>query len=523
MYVNASRRYAVCVATLLLALASLGAPSPAYAQPPTALSLGGAETFVVLGRDTVTNSGASTFGGDVGADVGGTITGVTAAMLAPGSAQYQGDAVAAQAYHDAVAAYTALSRRTCTNTNPVLDGQSLAPGVYCFPRDAVLPGDAVLTGTLTLRGAGPWIFQVDGSLTVAPGATVVAPVVAPNTCGGTHVFWQVGDDDPDTAVTPATIGAGATFVGNILALGNVSFGSAARLDGRAFSLGAPVGAGGGTVSTSANPLAACSYGHPLPVHTAFKVTGGGSINVPNNPAESDPEATGNGRANYGFNGQPGAAGAPATGNFNYVNHVRASNFHINGPVTDVDVIALNADGTPKTARVSGTCNGFLPTCSFSIVTEDNGEPPVNDQFGITIVSNGQVVEARSLRLIRNGNIQFHSAALTTTVNAPTLRAGQTMRLSARLRRDRTATPADAYVVLQAPGGQVLSWTQAGLVPGLVPLVRNFVPVDFDGEILQLQIPAGTPPGIYKWISALTEAGTLNLLSGLSERSVTVAP
>ena len=174
MYVNVSRRYAACIAALLLALASLGAPSPAYAQPPTVLSLGGAETFVVLGRDTVTNSGASTFGGDVGADVGGTITGVTAVMLAPGSAQHQGDAVAAQAYLDAVAAYTALSGRAClpANTNPVLDGQELASGVYCFPRDAVLPGDAVLTGTLTLTGTGPWIFQVDGSLTVAPGATV---------------------------------------------------------------------------------------------------------------------------------------------------------------------------------------------------------------------------------------------------------------------------------------------------------------------------------------------------------------
>ncbi len=519
MYVNASRRYAACIATLLLALASLGAPSPAYAQPPTVLSLGGAETFVVLGRDAVTNSGASTLGGDVGADVGGTITGVTAAMLAPGSVLHPGDAVAAQAYRDAAFTYASLAGRTCTNTNPVLDGQSLAPGVYCFPRDAVLPGDAVLTGTLTLTGAGPWIFQVDGSLTVAPSATVVAP----NTCGGTHVFWQVGDDDPATAVTPATIGAGATFVGNILALGDVSFGSAARLDGRAFSLGAPVGAGGGTVTLTANPVAACSYGQPLPSYTPFKVTGGGSINVPNNPANTDRNATGTGFANYGFNGQPGAAGAPAAGNFNYVNHVVAPNFHINGPVTDVNVVALNADGTPRTTRLSGTCNGFLPSCTFSLVTEDNGEPPVNDMFGITIVSNGQVVEDRSLRLIRNGNIQFHSAALTTTVNAPTLRAGQIMRLSARLRRDRTATPADAYVVLQAPGGQVFSWTQAGLVPGLVPLVRNFVPVDFDGEMLQLQVPAGTPPGVYKWISALTGAGTLNLLSGLSERSVTVAP
>lgn len=518
MYVEFSLR-AFAVRAVLVATAAFALPLTVQAQPAAAPPLGGAESFVVLSRDAVTNTGASTFGGDVGTTVGGTVTGVTAAMLAPGGALHEGDAVAAQAYHDVVVAYGSLAGRSCPagHVDTVLDGASLAPGVYCFT------GDAVLNTTLTLTGAGPWIFQVDGALTVAPAATVVAPVVAPDTCGGTKVFWQVGDDDPATAPTPVTVGAGAAFVGNVLALGDVTFGSAASLDGRLFSLGAPAGGGGGTVTTTANPMAACSFGQPLPSQTAFKVTGGGRINVPHDPANTDPDATGNGFANYGFNGQPGAAGAPATGHFNYVNHVRAANFHINGPVTAVGVIAQNPDGTPKTARLSGTCDAFLPACTFSIVTEDNGEPPVNDMFGITIVSNGQVVEARSLRRIRNGNIQFHSATLSTTVNAATLRVGQTMRVSAKLRRDRTAAPADAYLVLQVPGGQLYSWTQSGLVPGLAPLARNFVPFDFDGEVLQLPIPQGVPPGIYKWLSALTEAGTLNLLSGLSERAVRIVP
>jgi len=61
------------------------------------------------------------------------------------------------------------------------------------------------------------------------------------------------------------------------------------------------------------------------------------------------------------------------------------------------------------------------------------------------------------------------------------------------------------------------------VPGLAPLVRNFVPVDFSGTLLQLQVPAGTPPGVYTWMSALTDAGTLNLRSGISERTFTVLP
>jgi len=325
-------------------------------------------------------------------------------------------------------------------------------------------------------------------------------------------------------VTPATIGAGATFVGNILAEGPVSFGAAATLDGRAISLGASGGPTGGTVALNANaPVNACSYGKPLPTHTAFKVTGGGGISVPSDPANTDPTATGNGFANYGFEAQPGGVGSAATGSFNYVNHVIAPNLHINGPVTALDVIALNPDGTPKTARLSGTCDGFLPACTFSVLTEDNGEPPVNDQFGVTLVSNGKVVEARSLRRIRNGNIQFHSATLETEVNAPSLRVGQVMRLHARLRKDRSGTSSDAYVVLRLPSGQLLSWTGAGLVPGLVPLVRNFVPIDFDGDILQLAIPAGAPPGVYVWMSALTRTGTLDLLTGIAERPFSIAP
>lgn len=192
-------------------------------------------------------------------------------------------------------------------------------------------------------------------------------------------------------------------------------------------------------------------------------------------------------------------------------------------MTDVDVVGLNDDGTPRTVRFSGTCDQFLPACTFSVMTEDNGEPPFNDQFGVTFVSNGAVVEARAMRRVRNGNIQFHSASLETEVDDATLRPGQTLRLRARLRRDRSATPADAYVVLRTPDGQMMSWTGTALVPGLVPMVRGFIPVDYDGLLLQLQVPAGTPAGTYTWMSGLTQAGTMNLLSGIAERRITIQP
>lgn len=502
----------VRLAVLVLALTAAFRGSAAAQAVP---AFEGAESFVVLAKDAVTNANASTFGGDVGVAPGGSITGVLPVMLAAGGTLHTGDAVAGQALHRAGAVYADLAGRPCVpgNTDQPL-GATLGTGTHCFS------GDLTVAAALELTGDGPWIVLVDGNLTVAPGVAITAPVVAPATCRGSSVYWQVGDNSAATPATTVLIGAGAGMAGNILAQGAITFAAGASLDGRAMSLGTATDAG--TVSLDANAVAACSFGRSLPTHTAFKVTGGGGINVPNDPTETDPDATGTGFANYGFNGQPGGAGT-ATGNFNYVNHVVAGNLHINGPVTDVDVVALNPDGTPKTARLSGTCDGFLPSCTFSVLTEDNGEPPFNDRFGVTIVSGGQVVEARSLRRIRAGNIQFHSATLTATVNAPTIGVGQTMRVGARLRKDKSRTPSDAYLVLQLPNGQLLSWTGGGFAPGIVPLARNFVPVDLDLELLALQVPPGTPPGVYKWLSALTQAGTMNLLTGIAERPVTITP
>jgi hypothetical protein len=69
------------------------------------------------------------------------------------------------------------------------------------------------------------------------------------------------------------------------------------------------------------------------------------------------------------------------------------------------VSSLDPDGSPKTVRLSGTCGGNLPACSFSVAVEDHGEPGRSDQFGITVT--GGLFEARSQRVISNGNIQFH--------------------------------------------------------------------------------------------------------------------
>ncbi|HCA81997.1 MAG TPA: hypothetical protein DEP53_19885, partial [Bacteroidetes bacterium] len=115
-------------------------------------------------------------------------------------------------------------------------------------------------------------------------------------------------------------------------------------------------------------------------------TGGGQISV------------GPGSATFGFNAQPNKSGG-AKGEFNYVNH--ATGLHVNGKVDNIVVIEINADNSPKTVLFSGSYRGG----TFIVTVQDNGEPGVNDQFGVTL--SGSQSEVTSMRVISKGNIQFH--------------------------------------------------------------------------------------------------------------------
>jgi hypothetical protein len=461
-------------------------PALADAQPP---NLGSAETFGVLAGASVTNTGATTVNGDVGVGHGGTIGGAPITINVD-SAIHEGDAVAAQSLLDANEAFDALGAMTCGTdlSGQNLGGQSLPPGVYCFNADASLSG-----GPLMLTGSGPWTFKVTGALTTAASVMISAST---QECNGSSVFWQVGG--------AATIGAGTTFVGNLLAQTGATLGAGATVDGRIIALDplSPVG-------LNANTIAACSFGELLPVHDPIKVTGGGQINVP------DPDSSG--FASYGFNARPESAGG-ASGHLNYLNHV--SGLHVNGTVTDADVVTLNPDGSPKMVRFSGTCLEG-PDCTFSVTVEDNGEPGVNDRFGIAVVGSA-VDETTADRVVRNGNIQFH-LGLTTSLNARSFSTGDVMAVSVSMIPGGVQQRVDAYLVLRLPDGQLLSWTTNGPVLGIVPIARNVKPVNFNGVIASISIPPGAPAGTYTWLSALTSAGTMNLVSDISERHFVITP
>jgi hypothetical protein len=363
----------------------------------SAPSLGSAETFAVLGGTTVTNTGATIITGDLGVSPGSALTGFLAVDGGPGIVNgtiHAGDAVAAQAHSDAMTAYNALVAQACDFTHgnvEELGGQTLTPGVHCFPSSANLATAETLTLDFQGNANAVFVFKIVSTLVTVVDSRVVA-IGGSQTCSGSNVFWAVGSS--------ATIGTGTEFIGNIVAFTSITLAHGASLDGRTLAIG-------GAVTMDTNAATACGSGGgtfpPFPPECAINVTGGGQIPVPD-PDDADPTAGGAGRATFGFNANLGESGSGARGSFNYLN--RVTGLHVNGPVTSVEVIAVNPNGLPTTVRFSGTCRGAKRGgCSFSVTVEDHGEPGKRDQFGIAVT--GALSELRSQRVISRGNIQFH--------------------------------------------------------------------------------------------------------------------
>jgi len=389
-----SRQF-VLLASVAVAALLLG---PSLSLAASAPSLGSAESFAVLGGTTVTNTGATIITGDLGVSPGTALTGfleVDGGLGIVNGTIHAGDAVAAQAHSDTMNAYNALLAQACDfNHTDVeeLGGQTLTPGVHCFPSSAHLAGAETLT--LDFRGSNDavFVFKIVSTLVTVTDSNVVT-LDGNQTCNGSNVFWAVGSS--------ATIGTGTEFVGNIVAFTSITLATGASVDGRALAIG-------GAVTMDTNTVSVCgSGGHtfpPFPPQCTINVTGGGQIRVPD-PDSADPNAGGTGRASFGFNARPDRSGDGAKGHLNYLNHV--TGLHVNGPVTDIEVISINTDGSPKTVRFSGTCESTGPGCSFSVTVEDHGEPGRRDQFGIAVI--GAPPELRSQHLISRGNIQFHKS------------------------------------------------------------------------------------------------------------------
>jgi type VI secretion system secreted protein VgrG len=195
--------------------------------------LGSAQSFAVLGHETVTNGHSdpnptTQIFGNLGVTPGTSVTGFYPDGTVSGGTIHINDELAQLAMADATSAYNTLAGLPFDfdYTDVVLGSagfNTLTPGVYHFD------SSAQLTGALTLDFQGnpdaEFVFQIGSTLTTASDASV--NVINGNSQSG--VYWQVGSS--------ATLGTDTTFAGNILALASIGLDPRAEiLCGRAFAL-----------------------------------------------------------------------------------------------------------------------------------------------------------------------------------------------------------------------------------------------------------------------------------------------
>ena len=226
------------IATIGLA-AALAALLAGTALAAASVNLGSARSFAVLSGTQVTNTGATTITGDVGLHPGKAVTGF--ATVTVHGAQHLGDAVALSAKNALVTAYNDAAGATPVNQVPTeLGGTTLKPGVYA---SATLG----LTGTLTLDGAGLYIFQAGSTLITASNSAVALT----NGASACDVYWQVGSS--------ATLGTTTSFKGTIMALTSIALQTGATLQGRALARNGEVTMDHNTINSSA-----CAAPSPTP-------------------------------------------------------------------------------------------------------------------------------------------------------------------------------------------------------------------------------------------------------------------
>ncbi|KAI9797630.1 MAG: hypothetical protein M1825_005728 [Sarcosagium campestre] len=194
----------------------------AAAVASLSIDLGTADSFAVLGAQSVTNTGPSLLTGDLGISPGTSITG-----FPPGDvtgSTHDNDAVAEQAQADARTAYSQCAAVAPTDdlTGKNLGGLTLQAGVYKFT------SSASLTGELTLDAQGDpdsvWVFQITSTL-ITGSNSVVALINSAQVC---NIYWQVGSS--------ATLGTSTDFAGNVLAQTSITSTTGASSNGGLYAL-----------------------------------------------------------------------------------------------------------------------------------------------------------------------------------------------------------------------------------------------------------------------------------------------
>ena len=240
MKVHSIRRASAPVALFAAGLLVMAAPGTAHAA--TTVPLGTAGAYAILAGSGITNTGASTITGDVGSSPTSSETGFAACpganCVALTGANHTSpdpnDAVTQGAKAALTNAYNNAAGQTPAIVLTELAGQTLTPGVYTSAS-----GTFGMSGTLTLDGQNNadavFIFQTASTL-ITGGTGNVNLIRGAQAC---NVFWKVGSS--------ATLGAGSTLRGTILANTSISLGNGVTVLGRLLAGEQASGAGAVTL------------------------------------------------------------------------------------------------------------------------------------------------------------------------------------------------------------------------------------------------------------------------------------
>lgn len=227
--------------SVILGMASMTGIPAAFAAEAK-VELGTSGSYSVLAGQTVTNTGNSILGQDLGVNPGTAITGFPPGLVL--GTTHATDAHSSLAQSDLVTAYDDTAGRSPTATiEGDLAGKTLVSGVYKANESLGL------SGTVTLDAQGDpnavWIFQIGSELTTASASTVELI----NGAQACNVYWQVGSS--------ATLGTASEFKGSIMALTSITVTNEANVEGRAL-------ARNGSVTLDDNTFTAPSCATSLP-------------------------------------------------------------------------------------------------------------------------------------------------------------------------------------------------------------------------------------------------------------------
>lgn len=222
----------------------------------TSPGLGMAGTFVILSGSYINTTPGTTLVGDLGYT-----TGPAVAPTISGNT-HVADSIYNQAGIDQGSALNNLNNQVCSfNFAPgPIDLASdtthgpvgvYTPGVYCITGDASVGGG----GTMTLNGAGAYVFRMDGALTTSANS-VVTLINGASAC---DTWW--------TPTQATTLGANTTFAGTNIDASGITIGSNTTWVGSALAFG-------GTVTTDSDTISAPICGASRTTTTSVATTPG---------------------------------------------------------------------------------------------------------------------------------------------------------------------------------------------------------------------------------------------------------